>query len=93
MKSRQIVATALVMAAAVSTAGAQSDVPGVNPSPGIPASQMPSVLKNVRYEQRLNERLPLDLTFKDEDGRTVRLGDYFGRRSCTTTARCSARRC
>jgi len=80
MKTRQIFATALLLAAAVSSAAAQSDVPGVNPSPGIPSSQMPSVLSKVTFDQRLNERLPLDLMFRDEDGRTVRLGEYFGKR-------------
>jgi len=80
MKTRQILATALLIAAAVSSAAAQSDVPGVNPSPGIPSSQMPSVLSKVTFDQRLNERLPLDLMFRDEDGRTVRLGEYFGKR-------------
>ena len=68
MKFRQVFATALVIAAAVSAAGAQSDVPGVNPSPSIPASQMPSVLKNVRYEQRLNAQLPLDLVLRRHAG-------------------------
>jgi len=62
------------------TGMAQSDVPGVNPSPGVPSTQMPPVLAKVSYQQRLNEPLPLDLPFKDEDGRDVRLGDYFGRR-------------
>jgi protein SCO1/2 len=71
--------TASILATAA-IAAAQSDVPGVNPSPGIPSSQMPSVLKDVRYEQRLNEPLPLDLNFKDENGQRVRLGDYFGSR-------------
>jgi len=78
-RNRIFIVTALVMAVAASAA-AQSDVPGANPSPGIPSSQMPSVLSKVSYEQRLNERLPLDLQFKDEEGRTVRLGDYFGHR-------------
>jgi protein SCO1 len=64
----------------VTVAGAQSDNPSVNPSAGIPSSQMPSVLSKVSFEQRLNERLPLELPFKDEDGRDVRLGDYFGQR-------------
>ena len=59
---------------------AQSNDPAVNPRAGIPASQMPSVLKQVSFEQRLNQTLPLDLRFKDEDGRDVRLGDYFGQR-------------
>jgi protein SCO1/2 len=35
-------------------------------------------LKDVSFKQRLNEMLPLDATFKDENARTVKLGDYFG---------------
>lgn len=34
-------------------------------------------LRNVGIEQRLNEQVPLDLMFRDEEGRAVRLGDYF----------------
>jgi protein SCO1/2 len=41
---------------------------------------MPGILADVRFEQRLNEPLPLDAPFKDEDGRDVRLGDYFGKK-------------
>jgi protein SCO1 len=33
---------------------------------------------DVGFDQRLNEQLPLDLTFRDESGATVRVGDYFG---------------
>jgi len=36
--------------------------------------------KNVGIDQRLNEALPLSATFKDETGKTVHLGDYFGKR-------------
>ena len=43
-----------------------------------PASQVaPADLANVGIDQRLDQQLPLDLTFKDETGKTVRLGDYF----------------
>jgi protein SCO1/2 len=43
-----------------------------------PASQVsPDDLKNVGIDQRLDQELPLDLQFKDETGKTVRLGDYF----------------
>ncbi len=43
-----------------------------------PASQVnPDDLKNVGIDQRLDQQLPLDLQFKDEAGKTVRLGDYF----------------
>jgi protein SCO1/2 len=68
------------MAIAVCTAAAQSSVPGVDPKPGMPSSQMPRVLSEVSYDQRLDEQLPLDLPFTDENGRQVRLGDYFGKR-------------
>jgi protein SCO1 len=37
----------------------------------------PPGLEGVGIDQRLNEPVPLDLTFKDEQGKTVRLGDYF----------------
>ena len=45
-----------------------------------PANQRPPGLANVGIEQRLNEQIPPDLTFRDESGKTVRLGDYFGKR-------------
>ncbi|MCL6533475.1 MAG: SCO family protein [Armatimonadetes bacterium] len=38
------------------------------------------ILEQVTVEQRLNTQVPLDLTFRDETGKTVRLGDYFGKR-------------
>jgi protein SCO1/2 len=40
----------------------------------------PPILRNVSIEQRLNQPLPLDLRFRDEAGRAVALGDYFGKR-------------
>ena len=43
-----------------------------------PASLRPPVLKDVGIDQLLNNQVPLDLTFQDETGKTVRLADYFG---------------
>jgi protein SCO1 len=57
---------------------AQDGAQGLRPEPGTPASQMPGILKNVSFDQRLDEPLPLDTTLKDEDGRIVTLGEYFG---------------
>jgi protein SCO1/2 len=37
----------------------------------------PGLLGKVGIEQRLTEQVPLDLAFRDEAGRAVRLGDYF----------------
>jgi len=43
-----------------------------------PASQVaPAELANVGIDQRLNQQVPLDLEFKDETGKTVKLADYF----------------
>jgi protein SCO1/2 len=49
-----------------------------NDAKGALASESPAILKEVSFKQRLNEPLPLDATFADETGHTVRLGEYFG---------------
>lgn len=37
-------------------------------------------LSEINFEQKLNEQVPLDLTFRDETGQSVQLGDYFGQK-------------
>jgi protein SCO1 len=41
--------------------------------------QLPQVLQKVGVAQHLNQPLPLDAQFVDDTGKTVRLGDYFGK--------------
>lgn len=48
-------------------------------------SQMPGPLKQVNFEQHLNAQLPLDATFRDEMGREVKLGDFFGEKPVILT--------
>ncbi|GBC91947.1 hypothetical protein HRbin15_00407 [bacterium HR15] len=43
------------------------------------------VLRQVDIKQKLNAQIPLDLNFRDEMGKTVRLGDYFGKRPVILT--------
>ena len=50
-----------------------------------PASEMPRLLTEIGLDQRLNEPLPLDVPFRDEDGREVTLARYFGRRPVILT--------
>lgn len=38
----------------------------------------PDLLKQVRFDEELNHTIPLNLTFRDEHGQTVQLGQYFG---------------
>ena len=45
-----------------------------------PSNVRPPGLQNVGIEQHLDEQVPPNLTFRDETGRAVRLGDYFGKR-------------
>ncbi len=45
-----------------------------------PANVRPPGLKNVGIEQHLDGQIPPDLTFRDETGKAVRLGDYFGKK-------------
>jgi protein SCO1 len=40
----------------------------------------PSLLKEVGIDQKLNQSIPLDLEFRDEHGKPVRLGEYFGQK-------------
>jgi protein SCO1/2 len=45
-----------------------------------PANVRPPGLKNIGIEQHLDEQIPPDLTFREETGKSVRLGDYFGKK-------------
>lgn len=40
----------------------------------------PPMLQNVGIDQKLDQPLPLELAFRDEAGRSVTLGQYFGKR-------------
>lgn len=42
--------------------------------------QTPPVLKDVGFDQRLNEQIPLDIGFVDDMGKAVKLGNYFGQK-------------
>jgi protein SCO1/2 len=41
---------------------------------------LPSALKDIGIDQKLNGQLPLDLVFLNENGEQVKLGDYFGKK-------------
>ena len=78
-----LAATALLLSIAATPAAAQmagNPAAGYKRDAGLPASTVPAPLRDVGFDQKLNERVPLDVQFQDEDGRTVALGDYFGKR-------------
>ncbi|HUK88487.1 MAG TPA: SCO family protein [Terriglobales bacterium] len=79
-RSRIWLAAALA-AAAVLPASGQSFY---QPQAAAPAPKA-NVLQQITFEQRLNQQVPLDLAFRDEAGRAVTLGQYFGKRPVILT--------
>jgi len=69
MQSSTILITAALLAGGVASAPAQQF--------GLPAAAVPAMVQGVGIDQNLNAQVPLDLTFKDETGQSVRLGQYF----------------
>jgi protein SCO1 len=74
-----VIAVGALVFGAAATASAQSQWFGLQ-KPGTPADQQPLLLKKLSIEQKLNTQLPLNLQFRDETGKTVQLGDYFGKK-------------
>ena len=60
--------------------GPSSPLYGARPETGSVATGLPPALQEVKIEQKLDQQLPLDLVFRDESGRDVKLGDYFGQK-------------
>jgi protein SCO1 len=78
-----ILGLVVVCACAPATIKAQT-LGGVD-APEIPpysskSTVLPPILKGINFEQRLGSQIPLDATFQDENGKTVELGSYFGKK-------------
>jgi protein SCO1/2 len=73
-RARSLAVLLITLCLLPSAARAQYAQPPVGP---MPTAKSDDVLKQVGIEQRLNNQVPLDLGFRDESGREVRLGDYF----------------
>lgn len=76
---RAVLAVGLLLLAAYCTplnVRAQYAQPPVGP---MPTGNSTEVLKKVDIEQRLGNQIPLDLKFRDESGREVRLAEYFAK--------------
>jgi protein SCO1/2 len=60
--------------------GPSSPLYGARPQYGNPSTGLPTALRDVKIEQKLDQQLPLDLVFRDESGEQVTLGKYFGQK-------------
>jgi protein SCO1 len=73
-----VIATSLFSAARSSAQMAGAPTAGYKQEPGAVASSVPAPLREIGFDQHLDQVLPLDTPFTDERGQTVRLGQYFG---------------
>ncbi len=71
-----VVRAAFVLMVLAAGASAQMNNGVMSP----PANTRPPRLENVGIEQQLDAQVPADLIFRDDAGRAVKLGDYFGRK-------------
>ena len=68
-----LLAAALALAVGSSASAQYGDAP-----PRADAANVsPAILKKVGIDQRIGQQLPLDLRFRDETGRDVRIGEFF----------------
>jgi protein SCO1 len=75
--STTIVGTLTALAlASVTPAAAQGLAPSNEPAAGA----RPGILNKIAIDQRIGDKVPLDLPLTDEAGQPVTLGDYFGNR-------------
>src|SRR5580704_3311074 len=75
LRFRSIAILTFLLALAI-TANAQT----IPDNAGASSANLPVALRNVGFEPPLNGQIPLELGFRDESGRDVHLGDYFGRK-------------
>ncbi len=73
LKSIFAIATLLASAVSLSAQAVPSDM-------GPTAATLPAQLQNVGFEPQLNAQIPADIQFRDETGRAVRLGDFYGQK-------------
>ncbi len=75
--------TVFLLLALAAPLGAQTPgapAPGYLRAPGLPASTVPAPLREIGFDQKLDAPLPMETRFKNELGREVRFGDYFGQK-------------
>jgi protein SCO1/2 len=77
VKSPKVIGLLIAWLAVAAVVSAQ---PIRGPEPGDPSAAKPGILGRIGIDQRLNHHVPLELPFVDENGRDVKLGDYFGKR-------------
>jgi len=72
--------SAVVLAVLATVGWAQGMYSGAGGIMAPSANVKPPGLKHAGIKQKLDQQLPLELVFRDESGKPVKLGEYFGNR-------------
>jgi protein SCO1 len=80
MSSKTVAATTFLVASMTAASASAQMFGGGEPPELNPATKKPRILEQVGVDQKIGQQVPPELTFRDEAGRDVRLGDFFGRR-------------
>jgi protein SCO1 len=78
--SSVVVAVGFLLAAPAAAQMSGAPTAGYKLEPGMVSSAVPAPLREIGFDQNLDQPLPLDTPLVDESGTTVRLGSYFGAR-------------
>jgi protein SCO1 len=78
----RLVVTIVALGCSLPVSAQMNGVPtaGYKLEPGTSSTGVPKALRGIGFDQHINDRIPLDVPFHDEGGRTVTIGDYFGTR-------------
>jgi protein SCO1 len=79
MRSKRSWIAALIITAAFS-ATAEAQKYGVGEGYSIQPAGLPPIIQGIKIDQNLNTQVPLELTFTDDTGKNVHLGQYFGQK-------------
>ena len=82
---RHAMLTSLAAAAAAFLSLAPGAAAQLASDPVQSAGVRPELLKQVGIDQKLNQTIPLNLTFRDENGQTVQLAQFFGHKPVILT--------
>ena len=73
-----LVAAASLIATPATAQMTGAPTPGYVSAPGPTSSTMPAPLREIGFDQNIDQQLPLDAQFVDENGTAVTLGSYYG---------------
>jgi protein SCO1/2 len=77
---KKLLFASVAFLAVTASSMAYAQNPGGLVEPGDPTAARPGILSKIAIDQKIGSQVPGDIPFIDENGRPVKIGDYFGKR-------------